>query len=93
MSYTVDCLVIVDVAARRAEDLDEDLANYFIEYVRETGQVDFVIHFMFEFYPSEEFMLRVRTSVQKIFISQRKLEPHLFTVDGTPSFLNTPTSS
>jgi hypothetical protein len=119
--YTVDCLVIVDVAARRAEDLDEDLANYFIECVREIGWVDFVIRFMFEFYPSEEFMLRVRTSVQKKFISQRKLEPgvmnkmprtaatllvlgiiilglslwvnHLFTVDGTPSFLYTPTSS
>ncbi len=87
--HTADGLVIVDVAARRVEDLyedfdktapyhkkdlDEDLASYLTECVREIGQVDFVIRFMFECYPSEEFMLRVRTSVHKFFIYQRELE-------------------
>ena len=87
--HTVDGLVIVDVAARRVEDLyedfdktapyhkkdlDEDLAYYLTECVREIGRVDFMIRFMFECYPSEKFMLRVRTSVQKFFIYQRELE-------------------
>jgi hypothetical protein len=87
--HTVDGLVIVDVAARRVEDLyedfdktapyhkkdlDEDLAYYLTECVREIGRVDFVIRFMFERYPSEEFMKRVRTSVHKFFIYQRELE-------------------
>jgi hypothetical protein len=87
--HTVDGLVIVDVAARRVEDLyedfdktapyhkkdlDEDLAYYLTECVREIGRVDFVIRFMFESYPSEEYMLRVRTSVHKFFIYQRELE-------------------
>jgi hypothetical protein len=87
--HTVDGLVIVDVAARRVEDLyedfdktapyhkkdlDEDLTYYLTECVREIGRVDFVIRFMFECYPSEEFMLRVRTSVHKFFIYQRELE-------------------
>ncbi len=86
---TADGLVIVDVAARRVEDLyedfdktapyhkkdlDEDLAYYLTECVREIGRVDFVIRFMFECYPSEEFMLRVRTSVHKFFIYQQELE-------------------
>jgi hypothetical protein len=86
---TVDGLVIVDVAARRVEDLyedfdktapyhkkdlDEDLAYYLTECVREIGRVDFVIRFMFECFPSEEFMLRVRTSIHKFFIYQRELE-------------------
>ncbi len=130
--HTDDGFVIIDVAARRVEDLyedfdktapyhkkdlDEDLAYYLTECAREIGQVDFVIRFMFERFPSEEFMLRVRTSVNKFFIYQRELElgamnkmlrtavtllvigivilglslwvNHLFTVDGTPSFLNT----
>ena len=87
--HTDDGLLIVDVAARRVEDLyedfdktapyhkkdlDEDLAYYLTECVREIGRVDFVIRFMFECYPSEEFMLRVRTSVHKFFIYQRELE-------------------
>ncbi|TLU82494.1 MAG: hypothetical protein FDX21_08310 [Chlorobium sp.] len=87
--HTVDGLVIVDVAARRVEDLyedfdktapyhkkdlDEDLTYYLTECVREIGRVDFVIRFMFECYPSDEFMLRVRTSVNKFFIYQRELE-------------------
>ncbi len=86
---TSDGLVIVDVAARRVEDLyedfdktapyhkkdlDEDLAYYLTECAREIGRADFVIRFMFECYPSEEFMLRVRTSVHKFFIYQRELE-------------------
>ena len=87
--HTVDGLVIVDVAARRVEDLyedfdktapyhkkdlDEDLAHYLTECVREIGRVGFVIRFMFESYPSEEYMQRVRTSVHKFFIYQRELE-------------------
>jgi len=87
--HTADGMVIIDVAARRVEDLyedfdktapyhkkdlDEDLAYYLIECAREIGRVDFMIRFMFECYPSEEFMLRVRTSVQKFFIYQRELE-------------------
>jgi len=87
--HTVDGLVIIDVAARRVEDLyedfdktapyhkkdlDEDLVYYLTECSREIGRVDFVIRFMFECYPSEEFMLRVRTSVHKFFIYQRELE-------------------
>jgi len=130
--HTVDGCVIIDVAARRVEDLyenfdktapyhkkdlDEDLAYYLTECVREIGRADFVIRFMFERFPSEEFMQRVRTSVHKFFIYQRELElaamnkilrtsftlliigivilgislwaNHLFTVDGTPSFINT----
>ncbi len=87
--HTADGLVIVDVAAKRVEDLyedfdktapyhkkdlDEDLAYYLTECVREIGRADFVIRFMFECYPSEEFMQRVRTSVHKFFIYQRELE-------------------
>ncbi len=87
--HTVDGIVIIDVAARRVEDLyedfdktapyhkkdlDEDLAYYLTECVREIGRVDFVIRFMFECYPSEEYMLRVRTSIHKFFIYQRELE-------------------
>ena len=130
--HTADGCVIIDVAARRVEDLyenfdktapyhkkdlDEDLAYYLTECVREIGRVDFVIRFMFELFPSEEFMQRVRTSVHKFFIYQRERElaamnkmlrtaftlliigifilglslwlNHLFTLDGSPSFLNT----
>ncbi len=87
--HTADGLVIVDVAARRVEDLyedfdktapyhkkdlDEDLVYYLTECAREIGRVDFVIRFMFECFPSEEFRLRVRTSVHKFFIYQRELE-------------------
>lgn len=86
---TADGCVIIDVAARRVEDLyedfdktapyhkkdlDEDLANYLKECVREIGRVDFVLRFMFECFPSEEFMQRVRTSVHKFFIYQLELE-------------------
>jgi hypothetical protein len=86
---TDDGRVIVDVAAWRVEDLyenfdktapyhkkdlDEDLAYYLTECVREIGRVDFVIRFMFECFPSDEFMQRVRTSVHKFFIYQRELE-------------------
>ena len=130
--HTADGLVLVDVAARRVEDLyedfdktapyhkkdlDEDLVYYLTECAREIGSVDFVIRFMFECFPSEEFRLRVRTSVHKFFIYQRELElgamnkmlrtaatlltigiiilglslwvNHVFTLEGTPSFLKT----
>ncbi|MEI6652044.1 MAG: hypothetical protein WCL42_05635 [Chlorobiaceae bacterium] len=81
--------VIIDVAAQRVEDLyenfdktapyhkkdlDEDLVYYLTECVTEIGRADFVIRFMFECFPSEEFMLRVRTSVHKYFMYLRELE-------------------
>lgn len=86
---TDDGHVIIDVAARRVEDLyedfdrtapyhkkdlDEDLVYYLTECVSEIGGAFFVIRFMFERFPSEEFMLRVRTSIHKFFIYQRELE-------------------
>jgi len=86
---TEEGLVIIDVAARRVEDLyedfdktapyhkkdlDEDLVYYLTECVREIGRGEFVIRFMFERYPSEEFIQRVRTSVHKFFVYQRELE-------------------
>jgi hypothetical protein len=87
--HTVTGSVIIDVAAQRVEDLyenfdktapyhkkdlDEDLVYYLTECVTEIGRADFVIRFMFECFPSEEFMLRVRTSVHKYFMYQRELE-------------------
>ena len=87
--HTVSGSVIIDVAAQRVEDLyenfdktapyhkkdlDEDLVYYLTECVTEIGRVDFVIRFMFECFPSEEFMLRVRTSVHKYFMYLRELE-------------------
>lgn len=86
---SADGAVIIDVAAPRVEDLyenfdktapyhkkdlDEDLAFYLTECVREIGRVKFVIRFMFDSYPSDEFRRRVRTSVRKFFIYQRELE-------------------
>ncbi|MEI8185146.1 MAG: hypothetical protein WCG19_00465 [Chlorobiaceae bacterium] len=86
---TAEGAVIIDVAARSIEDLyedfdktapyhkkdlDEDLVYYLTECVREIGHADFVIRFMFERFPSEEFMQRVRTSVHKFFMYQRELE-------------------
>ncbi|MCX6178333.1 MAG: hypothetical protein NT163_03015 [Chlorobiales bacterium] len=81
--------IIIDVAARSVEDLyedfdktapyhkkdlDEDLVYYLTECVREIGRSDFVIRFVFERYPSEEFIQRVRTSILKFFMYQRELE-------------------
>ncbi|MEI8031991.1 MAG: hypothetical protein WCH05_01395 [Chlorobiaceae bacterium] len=86
---TDDGAVIIDVAARRVEDLyedfdktapyhkkdlDADLVDYLTECAREIGASGFVLRFMFEAFPSEEFMDRVRTSVQKFFIYQRERE-------------------
>ncbi len=81
--------VIIDVAARRVEDLyedfdrtapyhkqdfDADLVEYLTECAREIGRAGFVLRFMFEAFPSEEFRERVKTSVQKFFIYQRERE-------------------
>jgi len=86
---TEDGHVIIDVAAKRVEDLyedfdktapyhkkdlDEDLVYYLTECVSEIGRSVFVIRFMFERFPSEEFMQRVRTSIHKFFFYQRELE-------------------
>jgi len=87
--HTAADSVIIDVAAQRVEDLyenfdktapyhkkdlDEDLVYYLTECVTEIGGADFVIRFMFESFPSEEFMLRVRTSIHKYFMYLRELE-------------------
>jgi hypothetical protein len=87
--HSADGSVIIDVAAGRVEDLyenfdktapyhkkdlDKDLVYYLTECVTEIGRADFVIRFMFEQFPSEEFMLRVRTSVHKFFMYQRERE-------------------
>ncbi|MEI6848040.1 MAG: hypothetical protein WCK32_08430 [Chlorobiaceae bacterium] len=81
--------VIIDVATKRVEDLyedfdktapyhkkdlDEDLVYYLTECVREIGHSKFVLRFVFEQFPSEQFTLRVRTSIQKFFLYQRELE-------------------
>ena len=86
---SADGRVIIDVAARRVEDLyedfdktapyhkkdlEEELVSYLTECVREIGRAEFVIRFMFERFPSEELMQRVRTSVHKFFLYQRELE-------------------
>jgi hypothetical protein len=86
---TADGFVIIDVAARRVEDLyedfdktapyhkkdlDEDLVYYLTECVREIGRSKFVLRFVFEKFPSEEAMQRVRTSVYKFFMYQRERE-------------------
>ena len=71
-------MIFMRISTKRAtyhkNDLDEDLANYLTECVHEIGLIDFVIRFVFEFYPSDEFMLLVYTSVQKLFFYQRELE-------------------
>lgn len=86
---TPEGLVVIDVAAGRVEDLyddfdktapyhrkdlDEDLVYYLTECVREIGRAKFLIRFIFEEYPSEELIQRVRTSVYKFFIYQKELE-------------------
>ena len=86
---TAEGRVIIDVAARRVEDLyedfdktapyhkkdlDEDLVYYLTECVREIGRSEFVLRFVFEQFPSAEFMQRVRTSVHKFFMYQRERE-------------------
>jgi hypothetical protein len=86
---TPDGRLIIDVSASRVEelyedfdkkapyhkkDLDEDLAYYLTECVREIGRVDFVIRFTLDIMPSEELKERVRTSLNKFFIYQRELE-------------------
>jgi hypothetical protein len=85
---TADARLIIDVSASKVEelyedfdkkapyhkkDLDEDLAYYLTECVREIGRVDFVIRFTLDTMPSEELMERVRTSLNKFFMYQREL--------------------
>ena len=86
---TQDGRIIIDVAATCVEDLyedfdktapyhkkdlDEDFVYYLTECTREIGHSDFVIRFVFERYPSEQFIQRVRTSILKFFMYQRELE-------------------
>ena len=85
---TTDGRLIIDVSASKVEelyedfdkkapyhkkDLDEDLAYYLTECVREIGSVDFVIRFTLDTMPSEELKERVRTSLNKFFMYQREL--------------------
>ncbi|NTU54065.1 MAG: hypothetical protein HGA97_10280 [Chlorobiaceae bacterium] len=81
--------VIVDVSASKVEelyedfdkqapyhrkDLDEELASYLADCVREIGPVGFVIRFTLDSLPSGELQERFGTSLRKFFIYQRELE-------------------
>ncbi|KUL25241.1 hypothetical protein [Chlorobium limicola] len=81
--------LIIDVAARRIEDLyenfdksapyhrkdlDGDLVAYISGCVREIGRKDFVVRFSIEQPLSEELMDMVRTGMHAFFIYQKELE-------------------
>jgi len=81
--------LIIDVAARRIEDLyenfdksapyhrkdlDGDLVAYISGCVREIGRRDFVVRFSIEQPLSEELMDMVRTGMHAFFIYQKELE-------------------
>ena len=84
-----DGFVAIDVYASKVEelyedfdkqapyhrkDLDEELAAYLLDCVREIGRVDFIIRITLDAVPSEELQERIRTSLRKFFIYQRELE-------------------
>jgi len=86
---TDDGLLAVDVYASKVEelyedfdkqapfhrkDLDEELAAYLIDCMREIGRVDFIIRITLDAIPSVELQDRIRTSVRRFFIYQRELE-------------------
>ncbi|RXK85065.1 hypothetical protein EST62_07895 [Chlorobaculum sp. 24CR] len=86
---TDDGLLAVDVYASKVEelyedfdkqapfhrkDLDEDLAAYLLDCVREIGRVDFIIRITLDAIPSVELQDRIRTSARRFFIYQRELE-------------------
>jgi len=75
--------IIVDVSARRVEDLyndfdksapyikrdlDQDLADYLIASARELGRVQFAIRFTLEDSPDEPKSLRIRRSLNTYFL-------------------------
>ncbi|WP_164927105.1 hypothetical protein [Chlorobaculum tepidum] len=84
-----DGRVVIDVYASKVEelyedfdkqapfhrkDLDEELAAYLFDCVREIGRVDFIIRITLDAVPSAELQERIRTSLKKFFIYQRGLE-------------------
>lgn len=84
-----DGRVVIDVYASKVEelyedfdkqapfhrkDLDEELAAYLIDCVREIGRVDFIIRITLDSIPSGEFQERIRSSLRQFFIYQRGLE-------------------
>lgn len=84
-----DGRVVIDVYASKVEelyedfdkqapfhrkDLDEELAAYLLDCVREIGRVDFIIRITLDAVPSGELQERIRTSLRKFFIYQRGLE-------------------
>lgn len=75
--------IILDVSARRVEDLyndfdksapyirrdlDQDLADYLIECARELGRVQFTIRFTLDDSPDEPRSLRIRRSLNTYFL-------------------------
>lgn len=75
--------IIVDVSARRVEDLyndfdksapyirrdlDQDLADYLIECARELGRVQFIIRFTLADSPDEPRSLRIKRSLNTYFL-------------------------
>lgn len=86
---TPDGSLIIDVAARRVEelyenfdksapyhrkDLDDDLVAYLAGCVREIGSADFVVRFTFEQQPSMDLMEMVRSGMHAFFMYQVELE-------------------
>ena len=84
-----DGRVVVDVYASKVEelyedfdkqapfhrkDLDEELAAYLLDCVREIGRVDFIIRITLDAIPSGELQERIRTSLRQFFIYHRGLE-------------------
>jgi hypothetical protein len=83
-----DGRVVIDVYASKVEelyedfdkqapfhrkDLDEELAAYLIDCVREIGRVDFIIRITLDSIPSGEFQERIRSSLRQFFIYQQEL--------------------
>lgn len=86
---SADGRVIIDVSASKVEelyedfdkqapyhrkDLDEELASWLVDCVREIGKDDFVVRITLDTQPSEAMQERIRTSLRRFFIYQRQLE-------------------
>jgi len=56
------------------KDLDEELAAYLLDCVREIGRAEFVIRITLDAVPAAEFQERIRSSLRKFFLYQRELE-------------------
>jgi hypothetical protein len=84
-----DGLIIIDVSASKVEelyedfdkqapyhrkDLDEELAAWLTDCVREIGTADFVVRITLDLLPSTAMQERIRTSLRKFFIYQKELE-------------------